>query len=514
MENRTELGRTEIDVKVIGLLLAGETSLHVFPTDSKMIESAIQTLNKVPGVLSCTICVKGISSPVGNLDIDKCNACDLKPTAIEAKENPLCQHSEMEGFNTLSLRTTMNFFGFLIMKIEDAGEYQPYSPFVENFANAISVVMENRQQKSQLAKQNEELERHRDNLEKLVKERTDALEKSELLLSTTQQISKVGGWEYDIEKNNVYWTDEMYHIHGFDSNTITNDVSSHIQKSLECYRPEDRPIIMKAFENCVQNGKEYDLEYPITKFNGAKIWIRTTAKPVFAKGKIVKVIGNFMDITDQKKSYQTIKNSLKEKETLLYEIHHRVKNNMQVINSLLKLQANSIDDQNARNILKDSQNRVYAMAAVHETLHGSNYLSEINLKSYISKITTAVFQAFSADHQKVVLKSEVENSPISINQAYPLGLIINELISNSLKYAFPKDREGEISVSMKKFYKELELVIMDDGVGISDNFNWKNAKTLGLKLVRTLVENQLNGSVDMESKNGTKFTIKFAINKI
>ncbi|MBT4089680.1 MAG: PAS domain S-box protein [Deltaproteobacteria bacterium] len=217
------------------------------------------------------------------------------------------------------------------------------------------------------------------------------------------------------------------------------------------------------------------------------------------------------DITERKKAEDQIKASLFEKETLLHEIHHRVKNNMQVINSLLKLQANSIQDNQIKDVLKDSQSRVYAMSAVHETLHGSEKLSEIDLKSYLSKITTAVFQTYSTDYRKVKLRGDVENSPVSINQAYPLGLIINELISNSLKYAFPDEREGEISVSIQRRDRELEMIINDDGIGIPDRLDWRNSKSLGLKLVQTLVENQLDGTIDMESKNGTKFTIKFNI---
>ena len=218
------------------------------------------------------------------------------------------------------------------------------------------------------------------------------------------------------------------------------------------------------------------------------------------------------DITDKKKSDEQLKANLREKETLLHEVHHRVKNNMQVINSLLKLQSNNIEDKKIKEILKDSQSRVYAMSAVHEMLHGSEKLSEIDLKSYLSKITASIFQTYSTNHRKIKLNSSIENSPISINQAYPLGLIINELISNTLKYAFPEDRKGEITVSMKKLDKELKLTIADNGVGISEEFDWKNSKSLGLKLVRTLVENQLDGSIDMESNNGTKFIIKFNIN--
>ncbi|MBT6502046.1 MAG: sensor histidine kinase [Deltaproteobacteria bacterium] len=129
----------------------------------------------------------------------------------------------------------------------------------------------------------------------------------------------------------------------------------------------------------------------------------------------------------------------------------------------------------------------------------------------MSKVTTSIFQAYSVNQATVRLISDVEEIPIGINQASPIGLIINELISNSLKYAFPDDRQGEIKVRMKKLDKELELTVMDNGAGMREDFDWENSSTLGLKLVRTLVENQLDGSIDLDNTNGTKFTIKFNI---
>ena len=253
-------------------------------------------------------------------------------------------------------------------------------------------------------------------------------------------------------------------------------------------------------------------EYRIQRPDGSIRWISARGYPIKdLDGAIIKVAGIAEDVTEQKLREEAISTALKEKETLLHEIHHRVKNNMQVINSLLKLQSNNIENEQTKEILKDSQSRVYAMSAVHETLHGSESLSEIDLLSYLSKITTSIFQTYSTDSRRIELNSDINNSPIILNQAYPLGLIINELISNSLKYAFPDEREGKISVSLKKQDRELELIIVDDGVGMPDSFDWKNPNTLGLKLVRTLVENQLDGSIKMESNDGTKFTIKFNI---
>jgi PAS domain S-box-containing protein len=270
--------------------------------------------------------------------------------------------------------------------------------------------------------------------------------------------------------------------------------------------PDDEYTSVRALK---ENRIVDNVEMGIAKTKEKVTWINVTAAPIPLTGYGVLVA--YSDICEKKQSEEKIKASLKEKEILLQEIHHRVKNNMQVINSLLKLQSNNIENEQTKEILKDSQSRIFAMSAVHETLHGSEKLSEIDLKSYLSKITTSVFQTYCTDHRKVKLNSNVDNSPISINQAYPLGLIINELMSNSLKYAFSDEREGEITVNMKKLDKELELSIKDDGVGMPDDFDWKNTNSLGLKLVRTLVENQLDGSIGINSNNGTKFTIKFNI---
>ena len=237
--------------------------------------------------------------------------------------------------------------------------------------------------------------------------------------------------------------------------------------------------------------------------------------PVTIKGYKVddNLVGICEDITEKVKNEQLIISSLKEKETLLHEIHHRVKNNMAVIGSLLKMQSNSIEDEQIKEVLKVSKNRVYAMSAVHETLHGSDNLSQIDLKTYLHKVTSSIFQTYSINPDKAKLNTDIEEIPISIDQASPLGLVINELLSNSLKYAFLDERKGEINVSMKKRNTEIELTVMDNGVGMPKDFDWKKSKSLGLKLVRTLVENQLDGSIDMESNNGTKFTIKFNIDE-
>ena len=281
----------------------------------------------------------------------------------------------------------------------------------------------------------------------------------------------------------------------------------------EVTHPDNRPENKKLFQDMFNlKTKDFILEKKYIRKDGMEIDVVVHGIGVRDDEGNTQFGTAFVeDITQRKQAEEQIKASLKEKNTLIDEIHHRVKNNLNIITSLLDLQANSIDDDRTKEILNDSRNRIFAMSAIHETLHGSENLSEIDLKKYLSKITTSIFQSSSVDPSKVKLKTDIEEMPISINQASPLGLIINELISNSLKYAFSDEREGEIIVSMKKLDTELELTIKDDGIGLPDDLDWKKPSTLGLKLIRTLVENQLDGSIDMESNNGTKFIIKFNI---
>ena len=319
----------------------------------------------------------------------------------------------------------------------------------------------------------------------------------------------VGLWDWDLKTNNVQYSTEWKNQIGYEDHEIKNDFEEWQSR----VHPDDLDKALEVVNESIEKvRKGHRSEFRFHHKDGSYRWILAQASIINDEsGKPIRMLGSHVDITYRKQWEEQIKASLQEKETLLHEIHHRVKNNMQVINSLLKLQSNNIEDAKTKEILKDSQSRVYAMSAVHETLHGSENLSEIDLKSYLSKITTSIFQTYSTDYQKIKLNNNVEEVPINLNQAYPIGLTINELISNSLKYAFPDERKGEINVNLKKQKKELELTVIDDGVGMPKDLDWKNSSTLGLKLVRTLVENQLDGSIDLDTTNGTKFTIKFNI---
>jgi PAS domain S-box-containing protein len=195
-----------------------------------------------------------------------------------------------------------------------------------------------------------------------------------------------------------------------------------------------------------------------------------------------------------------------EKEVLLREVHHRVKNNLQIIISLLNLQSRYLTDEATLSAFRESQNRIKAMSLVHEKLYQSADISKIELDKYLMFLGNNLLQFFGMKGKGITLTMDIRDISLAIDTAIPLGLMINEMISNSLKYAFPNRVRGEISIAIHRQDNTLSIVYKDNGVGIPQDFDWKNAKSLGLRLVISLVE-QLRGTIKLDRTAGTTFTI-------
>ncbi len=214
------------------------------------------------------------------------------------------------------------------------------------------------------------------------------------------------------------------------------------------------------------------------------------------------------DISERKEAERKIKQSLQEKETLLREIHHRVKNNMAVVSSLLYLQAKKINDDAVRSLFEESQQRVKAMALVHEKLYHTENLSSINLKDYITSIVSEIVSLYRIDTAAITTDINVEDVELDLESAVPCGLIINELLTNAFKYAFPDNRKGILSVHLKKTDDTYTLTIKDDGVGLPEGFDYERSNTLGLQLVNVLT-GQLDGSLQIKPDKGTEAVVTF-----
>ncbi len=215
---------------------------------------------------------------------------------------------------------------------------------------------------------------------------------------------------------------------------------------------------------------------------------------------------SLIDITDSKKSANQLKTSLKEKELLLREIHHRVKNSLQLISSLLSLQASEIEDETIIERYKESENRIHTISLVHEILYASSDISDINIKDYVEILVDDIVNSYET--KNIDIHIDAEDIKLGIETAIPLGLIINELISNSFKYAFKGIENCEIKISIKKHGNAYCLIVHDNGHGLSDDIDVNNPTTLGLQLIQALVT-QLEGSIKVEAHDGTAFKIHF-----
>ncbi len=207
-------------------------------------------------------------------------------------------------------------------------------------------------------------------------------------------------------------------------------------------------------------------------------------------------------------SYDEISSKNKEKEVLLKEIHHRVKNNMQVINSLLSLQSHHVEDPQILKLFKECQNRVLSMALIHEKLYESKDLAHIGIKDYIKILTNSLIRTYELDIP-IELDLQLSITTFNIDTLIPLGLIMNECISNSLKYAFAGKEKGEIRIHIERLgSQQYELIIGDNGAGLPEGFHWEQSQSLGMELIRTLTE-QLNGTIEQLPQPGTAFRIRF-----
>ncbi|MHC5765068.1 MAG: PAS domain S-box protein [Nostoc sp.] len=249
-----------------------------------------------------------------------------------------------------------------------------------------------------------------------------------------------------------------------------------------------------------------EIEYATRK--GNFFWGNLAAQQITVAGKAVNLV-RLSDISERKKAVEQIQRSLEEKETLLKEIHHRVKNNLQIISSLLRMQSRRSGDETTLILFKESQDRVQSMALIHEQLYQSADIYEINFDNYIKSLTDSLFRSYGISQKDIVPNIEMNGIKLPLDTAIPCGLIINELVSNCLKYAFPEQKKGNITISLEQSSEnQLILAVKDTGVGILETLDWENNDSLGLRIVKNLVK-QLKGNIFLECDRGTSFYMYF-----
>jgi len=286
----------------------------------------------------------------------------------------------------------------------------------------------------------------------------------------------------------------------------TELIGTHI---MELVHPESRPLVEKR-RSQLEKGRHLEPnEVKITRKDGEIRYIEIHSIPIKYKGEraIQTVIH---DVTERKKREKVIEASLREKEVLLQEIHHRVKNNLAVITGLLELQAMNVENEEIQQILKESQLRINSMAIIHEKLYQSDTLSDIGIDEYIRELVSSIQDTHNFQ-RTIEVNFDLESLSLSVNQAIPCALILNELVVNCYKHAFGPKSKGTIDIAMKKSGKKLKLSVADDGKGLPEGFKVEEQPSLGMTLIHTL-SGQLHGTLEVESRgkgNGTKFTVIF-----
>jgi PAS domain S-box-containing protein len=298
---------------------------------------------------------------------------------------------------------------------------------------------------------------------------------------------------------------------------MDNYLSEHLKESTEgiynlAFRKKS-PKVLRMIERVLGIGKVYNMGFYSNDQHYGGLSIALPPDQPMEHEKTIETIVTQASMALQRSfAEKAIKESLEEKKVLLREIHHRVKNNMQIINSLLNLQSQHVEEAETRDALKESQGRVLSMAMIHEKLYQSPNLTQIDFKDYIEKLASNLIYTYEVQTRNIEQVFDVKNVEMNIDTAIPCGLIINELITNSLKYAFPQSEsntKGIIKIELNQIEDHFKLVVSDNGVGLPPHIQPEQTETLGLQLVNNLV-NQLEGTLKIDRTNGTKFTIIFA----
>ncbi|MES2355277.1 MAG: PAS domain S-box protein [Pseudomonadota bacterium] len=330
-------------------------------------------------------------------------------------------------------------------------------------------------------------------------------------LALATQAGAIGVWELDLGSKTLWWDQRMYELYRIEP-SAENESN---EKWRERVHPSHLERTERELEAAIKGNGIFNAEFPIVWPDGQVRTIRSQA--VLSRdrtGQPLTMTGVNWDVTDEKRQKEAIQAALMEKEILLKELYHRVKNNLQVISSLLNLQARTLPDGLARVALKEGSNRVRAMALVHEKLYQSGNLSSIALNEYIAELCKQLASTAMAEERGITVIADVAPIQASLDTAIPLGLLLNELVSNSLKHAFPHGRCGHVTVRLElRADNTTELSIVDDGVGFPPDYDPMSSRSLGLKLVAALSA-QIDGKLSLETREGARTTLIFQLGKL
>lgn len=327
------------------------------------------------------------------------------------------------------------------------------------------------------------------------------LEESERRLVRSQSVAHVGSWEYDPRSKMLWGSAEFYRVLGIE--TDEPSIASSLVTAL--ILQEDRSEFIDAVNRTIETGEILERDFRAMRASDHEVrFLKARAE----RSRRSLVLGTIQDITESTITRSQLEDSLAEKEVLLREVHHRVKNNMQVISSLINLQQSNAGEKPLKEVLMDSQNRIRSMALIHDMLYQSDTFTEIDLEPYLRSLSVTLFDAFDVGRRGVKIEFDTESVSVGLDQAIPCGLMTNEIVSNSLKYAFNGSKSGTISVGLKRRNRKIHLRIHDDGCGLPNGVEPGTGSSLGMQLIGTLAD-QMHAQIRVDRSEGTAWSIDF-----
>ncbi|MEI6153597.1 MAG: histidine kinase dimerization/phosphoacceptor domain -containing protein [Deltaproteobacteria bacterium] len=525
------------DNRVLSQLMLLQGTLDSMPTDESISRFVSRGLKSVPGVSFLNVCVRGTVAEKNDL----CASCNYRWGETEDKFDYLCKPKDDSNTKHLPIRTADRLYGFVIFSLNDTPDaFTPYEPYLQNIVNVIAISIDNRRQKQVLEAFNKQLQgevEHRKQVE-------EALRHENIFIEALFESIPGMLYVYDDQGTHIRHNKKHEEMTGYSEEEL-----SHLNP-LSWYDDKADIVRVEAVINDVFTRGFGEVDAPMRIKNGEKLFMHFTGSRMIMDGKKY-FIGVGIDITTRKQAEETIKASLLEKETLLKEIHHRVKNNLQVISSLLDLQSSYLQDEKAKEMLKNSMDRISTMAKIHTMLYQSEDMARVDFGGFIRDLAGRLQQSCMIAAAPIQVHADIADISLTIETSIPCGLILNELVSNALKHAFPEKmfkvqgsrfkagETGEITITMTEEStppsiieqsdstlhtqdseprtlniehrtpaKQVILTVSDNGIGFPEGVDFRNTKSLGLELVNLLV-GQINGTITLTVKGGTTFTITF-----
>lgn len=404
----------------------------------------------------------------------------------------------------------------LFLRISD-----PIIRRLREYSKSLEKLVDERTAELALANENlraENIERKRaeealikahDELEARVEDRTRELKESKERFRAISNLTSDYIYRISVDDGGglkVVWiTDAFTRLTGYSLAEVEKP-----EQWLRIVHPDDRETLQKHMEKILSGGTDKQ-EIRLINADGDMIWVNIFGEPAMDESgrEVVGILGAAQDITKRKEAEQSIKSSLEEKEILLKEIHHRVKNNLQVISSILNLQLGYIEDKGLKVIFRESQDRIKSMALIHEKLYQTGELASIDFSEYVRDLTATVLRSYALPGSGVNIALDLADVRLDIDTSIQLGLILNELCSNAMKHAFPGGKGGELRIEFSSNEDDsCVLVVRDNGIGLPEDLDIRTAKSMGLQLIDSMAT-QLKGTLEVSRTDGTEFKLIF-----